>query len=219
MELIYKSSLIIIQKIMIVVTIIFSLNLYSAKLDLSDYKSEDPVMIAGVNHYQEKIENRQQRVVPKPEIPLAFVISSNKSSYTIGEPIIVTAEFIYTGSDSIKFIKPDYHFSKWAKLRISKVINETEMSVVAPSLAIRMVTPHLKDDWVYLGKGEKYSIDFQINKSESGYLGGDLFDTIDNYLFTLDFHNRIMVKSNNKTYYTNQFIWQSNEIEFEIKEK
>lgn len=212
-----KSKLILMM--IVLSSTLFTAFLFSTRMDLSGIKqyNDEPELLV-LSDYTETKEIKEKRQIETPEIPFEFVISSNKVVYVADESIVINVEFIYTGNDIISFAGLDYPFCEWALVNISRKINEKEVSKIGLRCFTRQTSP-TANGYIVLRKGETYSLSFQINSKYEQYPGDDIFSKEGVYYFSLDLPTRIGVNTDGKGNYTDQYIWQSNEIEFEVVEE
>jgi len=163
-------------------------------------------------------EDNTHREIEQPEIPLDVIIESDKKLYERYEPINIRVEIKYSGKDSIRIIKMFDPYELYFIERFCRNLYEKRMIVDTPASALGSSDPTSKH-LIYLTSGESYIIEYQINKTRGSYLGKEMFSFVEKYRISLDWGQRIMVyKESGESNYTDQFIWQSNEIEFEVVE-
>jgi len=165
-----------------------------------------------------EFEKYGSRIVEENEIPLELHIESDKTIYSLKDPIILTVKLTYTGNDTIRFYKLTEPFQGLYRERIGRFISKDSLEVEYPLLPLALVS-YTKNAFIQLSNGESYEAKFKLNTKLSYYPGDELFGHIDKYVYSMDLARVVWIKKESEYKKIDQFFWPSNEIEFEIKEK
>ena len=153
------------------------------------------------------------------DAPLEVKLKASKAEYSMEDSIVISIKLINKSQDVIKFIKPIESYHRFFQIKILKAVRDSLINILDDKTQLIIaITPSLPDGWIILNPGQTYSIEFSINKNSHNFLGKEYFNDIGKYIITFKYHRRILIMSDiGETRYTDKFIWESNELEIEIR--